>query len=152
MQRAGWARRNLIFSQRTTMFDEGFKRATVRRGNIRHVVTLMANDKHADAEFWNSQGGIEYHRLPISEPTTVDVYPSDISKLKNLVKQIKTDYQSGAGVWSVCYGGRNRSNLFLALLLIETGFSSRSAVALLKHTRKGSFQNKRFEKYLEENE
>jgi len=40
------------------MFDEGFKRATVRRGNIRHVVTLMANDKLADAEILNSQGGI----------------------------------------------------------------------------------------------
>ena len=152
MQQVWWAKRNLIFSQRTTVFDTGFKQATVTRGNIRHVVVLMANDKHADAEFWSSQSGIEYHLLPISEPTTVDVYPDDIRKLKKLIKQISTDYAKGAGVWSICYGGRNRSNLFLALLLIESGFSSKDAVALLKHTRKGSFQNKRFEKYLLENE
>ena len=148
MQRVWWARRNLVFSQRTTVFDEEFKANQVIHGNIRHVVALMASDKHADAEFWNSQTGIQYHRLPISEPTTVDVYPDDINKLKALVKQIITDYENGSGVWSICYGGRNRSNLFLALLLIESGFTAKSAVALLKHTRKGSFQNKRFERYL----
>tara|TARA_R110000751_G_scaffold78147_7_gene157674 strand:+ start:4586 stop:5044 length:459 start_codon:yes stop_codon:yes gene_type:complete len=152
MQRVWRAKSNLIFSERTSVFDARFKQATVTQGNIRHVVTLMANDKHADADFWNSQTGIEYHRLPISEPTKVDVYPDDIRKLKKLIRQISTDYAKGAGVWSVCYGGRNRSNLFLALLLIESGWSSKAAVALLKHTRKGSFQNKRFERYLLENE
>lgn len=152
MERVWWARRNLIFSQRTTVYDEGFKAAQVARGNIRHVVALMGNEKHADAEFWNTYSGIDYHRLPISEPTTVDVYPDDISKLKGLVKQIIQDYEGGAGVWSFCYGGRNRSNLFLALLLIESGFTSKTAVALLKHTRKGSFQNKRLERYLLEHE
>jgi protein-tyrosine phosphatase len=69
-----------------------------------------------------------------------------------LVGQISKDYEAGAGVWSICYGGRNRSNLFLALLLIDSGFTAKTAVALLKHTRKGSFQNKRLERYLLEHE
>jgi len=152
MQRVWWAKSNLIFSQRTTVFDEEFKQTSVTRGNIRHVVALMANNKHADSKFWNGCSEIEYHRLPISEPTTVDVYPDDIRRLKKLVKRIIADFENGAGVWSICYGGRNRSNLFLALLLIESGLTSKDAVALLKQTRKGSFQNKRFERYLLENE
>ena len=73
MQRVWYAKPNLIFSQRTTQFDEELKRVSVRQGNIQHVVTLMAGDRHADADFWNAYNRVENHRLPISEPTTVDV-------------------------------------------------------------------------------
>tara|TARA_R100001244_G_C5109126_1_gene120714 strand:- start:17 stop:421 length:405 start_codon:yes stop_codon:yes gene_type:complete len=134
------------------MFDEEFKRVNVRQGNIQHVITLMAGERHADADFWNDYGRVQYHRLPISEPTTVDAYPSDIKRLKKLARQLAPGFKEGEGVWSVCYGGRNRSNLFAALLLIETGFSACNAIALLKRTRKASFQNKRFVRYLLENE
>ena len=112
----------------------------------------MAGDRHADADFWNAYNRVEYHRLPISEPTTVDVYPKDIKRLKQLTRQLAPDFKAGAGIWSVCYGGRNRSNLFAALLLIETGVTACDAIALLKDTRKASFQNKRFVRYLLENE
>ena len=59
--------------------------------------------------------------------------------------------QSGkGGVLTHCYGGRNRSGLLSALILMRlTGCTGAEAVRTVQRNRKGSLVNEHFVRYLE---
>jgi protein-tyrosine phosphatase len=53
-------------------------------------------------------------------------------------------YQHGKRVLITCHMGRNRSGLVMGLVLMQLGYTSAQAIALIRSARKGALSNAHF--------
>ena len=71
-------------------------------------------------------------------------------ELRLLAKKTAEKINAGQVVLSQCYGGRNRSGLFSAMILIQLlGISGKEALTVVQRQRPNSLVNKEFCQFLE---
>ena len=69
-------------------------------------------------------------------------------QVQAIVKELTAYLQQGKRLLIHCEGGRNRSGLIAALLLVQTGTAPAEAVALVRAGRKGALANTVFANYI----
>lgn len=138
-----------VYTLRPNLFQRGkfdryslpVQRAALEALGVTTVVNMTARTDYA----LESSGAVRYIKIPIP-----DSRAADMIIVENGVVEVTKLMRNRAVVLVHCNGGRNRSSLFSARLLMELeGLTGRAAVKELRRLRPNALSNPHFVKYLE---
>jgi len=107
-----------------------------------HGISIVMNLWHTVDEDIKKLAKYYFHvSIPDGKSNPTDILLPYARKIAKLITE-------GEVLLSHCYGGKNRSALFNAMVLIELGKSKRKAIEIVKKGRPSSFINENFVEFI----